>query len=284
MALLSRDDADRRLLIERSLFGETRCAPADGDAQVLPLAIELALSEVFETRADLPAAASRNLREAVSHRLDLLSPLPRELVEFAIGRVKEARGDRIDVGVAIVRKETIEASLNSETGEKIHLIGYGADTRGRFAYVFYERRGPTEGGARLTARLAAGVVAILFLFAGADLHLRRRLGALEAHQAALIETAKMEKARFLFIEAPPALSPPGASGAEALAALAAIGDKLPPKAWIEEISLEPGGATIRGFAPDGETWPANATPALTPSDRPGVAMFSMRSDARPTNE
>lgn len=279
LALTPSDSGGRPSLIERSFLGDTRCGPADAETRDLPLAIALAAADVFEARVNLPAAARRDLEEAVSHRLDRLSPLPRELVQFAIGRSEEAGDGRIDAGIAIVRKETIDASLKSAIGKKVSLIGSSADERGRFAHVFFERQAPTEGGARLAARLAAGVGSILIFFAGADLHLRRRLVGLEAHEAALIGIAKAEKARFQFLEEPSAGSAPGASGAEALALLDAIGDKLPPKAWIEEISFEAGVATIRGFAPEGETWPADAAPALVPSDRPGVAMFSIGIDA-----
>lgn len=272
--LLRRSDGALSLL-ERSVLGEMRCVPVECERGDLAFAVAAAPQDVFVASVDLPAAARRDLEEAVSHRLDHLSPLPKDEIEFAVGPVHEAGRERLEVPVAIIRKETLAALRAGENGDRISLIGFAPDGSGRFAYRFHERERADTDELRRIARLGAAIGAVILLFAGIDAGLDKRIAAAKAHEAALIETAKAEKAQFRFLEEPLAAYAPGLNGAEAQAMLAAVLAKLPAKAWIEEIAFHQGVATIRGFAPGSEAWPEGAAPSLAASDRSGVDRFSL---------
>jgi hypothetical protein len=271
-------------LIERSLLGEMRCVPVDGEPGDLVTAIALAPEDVFVTSVNLPAAARRDLEEAVSHRLDLVSPLPKDGIELAVGPVREAGHERVEVSLAIIRKETVAALRGGEDGDRISLVGYAPDRSGRFSYVFHERERADTDDLRRALRLAAAIGAMILLFAGVDIQLGKRVARAEAHENALVAIAKSEKERFRFLDDPSPAYAPGVGGEQALAMLAAAGRGLPAKAWIEEIAFRGGVATIRGFAPEGEKWPEGAAPSLAASDRPGVNQFNLAVDASASDE
>lgn len=278
LKLVSLTDRDKQQLVERSLFGNWRVAPATDEAPPLSLAIALAPEDVFETRVNLPAAARDDLGEAVSHRLDYLSPLPKHAIAFAIGPVRKAFGERIEVSVAIARKETVKNCLDLDDGVGVSLVGYRTDPCGRFEYVFFQEGRHDAGGRKPTVRFIAAIAAISLLILGADLHLRHRIAAYEAHQRALIETAKAERARFQSLDSVPAGLTPNATGNEAVASLALALQTLPSKVWVQEISIEDNAVSISGYVPDSADWPTQAAPTITASDRPGVQAFSLRLD------
>lgn len=280
LKLVSRNDPDAQQLVERSLFGNWRVAPATDEAPPLSLAIALAPEDVFETHLNIPAAARDDLDEAVTHRLDYLSPLPKHAIAFAIGHVRATLGERIEVSVAIARKETVQHCLSRDGGVSVSVVGYRTDPYGRFEYVFFREGRDSAGGRKPAVRFLAAIAAICLLILGADLHLRHRIAAYEAHQDALIETAKAERARFQSLDSVPAGLTPNATGIEALASLASALQTLPSKVWVEEISIEDNAVTISGHVPDSADWPAQAAPTITASDRPGVQAFSLRLDVK----
>ncbi|MFZ5616888.1 MAG: hypothetical protein ACOZAA_06165 [Pseudomonadota bacterium] len=265
-------DSEERRSIERSWLGATRLAVARG-ADASLRAVELPSREVFETRVDLPAAAEASLPEAVSHRIDALSPLPVYEVVFALGRA-ERKGDRLDVPIAIARKATIDRLKESPDGAGIGVIGAQIDETGRFRFTFYEdgERGVTARKALF--RLAAVILGVLLLLFGVGLHLDRRLAAIEAHERALVATLRAEKDQARFLAQPPApLTRITAAMIEKR--LAALDAALPEGVWIEEISLSGDGAVAAGFARAKTLWTKGAAPALSASDRPGVERFSL---------
>lgn len=270
------DDAPP-LMIERSLLGEARLAPQRVESEAaLPLAIDLAANNVFETRVDLPVAARGALREAIAHRLESLSPLPASDVTFAIGRVAPSRADRLDVQVAIIRKRTIGELLQSPEGPRIGLVGAGADERGSFRYVFHKSARAGANGGRALFRALAITVAVSICIVGASAQLDRRIEAITAHEAALIAALREEKDLARFLTEPPAPPPPMRSFDKIAEDLARLSTDLPDGVWLEEISITPEGAAARGYARQGLQWPNGIAATTTPSDRPGIDGVAFR--------
>jgi hypothetical protein len=269
--------------IERSFLGAMRLAAPRKSADSLPLAIELPLKDAFETRADLPSEARGALREAIAHRLEALSPLPAADVTFAIGRVAPSRADRLDVHVAIIRKQTLWELLQSPEGPRIGLVGAGADERGCFRYVFHKSARAGANGGRTLYRMLAIAAAISICAFGADAQLDRRIEAMTAHEAALIRTLREEKDAARFLAAPPTPPPPTLSFDKVAADLARLSIDLPDGVWVEEISIGPSGLAASGYARRGLQWPETIAPTTTPSDRPGIdrIMFQLVEESGP---
>lgn len=264
------------LAIERSLLGETRLSPRNGDRRTPLLAVELAPSEIFETRVDLPSDARGALREAIAHRIDTLSPLPASDVEFAVGRAAPSRAGRLNVPIAIVRKKTIEETLQSPDGEKIGLIGAGADERGVFRYLFYRRSQAPEDRRSALARLLAIAVALSICVFGAGAQLDRQIASLTAHEAALIGALRAEKDEARFLAEPLPAAPPGRSIEGIAADLVRLSAELSDGVWLEEISIGVDGLSASGYAREGVNWPNGIKATLSPSDRPGVERLALR--------
>lgn len=282
---LERADADAgdALVIERSALGAQRVRPATTTRPGLRRAIEIRRSDIFETRANLPAAAGNSVEEAVAHRLDTLSPLPVADVAYAVGAPTALLPDRIEAPVAIIRRKLIDEARAAPGGDAIALIGADADEAGRFRYVFFESGADGPASRRRALLFGALFGSAVLLLTGASAQLDRRIAATRAHQAALSEALRAEKAAAAFLEEPPPAPIAGMSGTEAASLLGKLATSLPEHAWIEEIALASEGATVQGFAPIEAAWPEGAAPSKAPSDRPGVQSFvlSMTGDAEP---
>jgi hypothetical protein len=73
----------------------------------------------------------------------------------------------------------------------------------------------------------------------------------------------------------------GLSGPEVAAKIDAALTAMPPRVWVEEIALSKAELRIRGFAPDGASWPSTENLTITPTDRPGAVSFVRTETAAP---
>lgn len=262
-------------VIERSLLGAQRLAPSTPASRRLPSAIELPRSDIFETSVSLPAAARGTIAETISHRLDVLSPLPVEAIRHAIGAPSASVDDRFDAPVAIARKSTLDQIVNAEGGGSVALIGACPDEGGRFTYVFFERAEVASAGRAAPRRILALVVSIILLLTGLSVHLDRRLSAIGRYQASLSESLRAEKVAARFLSELPPTPIAGVGGKDIAPILDRVATALPERLWIEELELSSAGAAVRGYSPVDAAWPEATTPALSPSDRPGAERFSL---------
>lgn len=273
-------DADARgavpQRIERSWLGTLRFAPEAVNAPAVPLAIELPARDVYETRVNLPIAARDALREAISHRLDVMSPLPASEVAFAVGPVEPSPPDRLDVAVALVRKAAITRLLDSSDGGRIGMIGAAPQASAAFDYVFYRR--PRTGAARQRALLKSIsiIVGVGLLILGSDIQLDRRLAAASAHEAALLNTLRAEKVTAGFLADMPQAATENMKAISIMVELNRMSSALPDGVWLEEVSMTKVGISANGYARRNAAWPQGGAPTLSPSDRPDIDRFALR--------
>lgn len=272
--LLNDGNVENECVIERSILGELRVLPNAVPGGHLPLAIEIDQSAIFETSVNLPAAAQRNIREAVEHRLDALSPLPPSEIIFAIGTLQSITDDRLDAPIAVVRKSTLQSAMDGANECDIALVGAKADASGAFSYVFHD--GKSQGDRRGVIHPALALVASVFVLAfGADNFFDRRIAALDEYAQNLRETIIAEKAQAAFLKDAPADIQIGFTGAELTAALKNVNESLPETVWIETIELSQDKITATGFAPVNSNWPIGASANFNATDRPSVQRFNL---------
>lgn len=261
-------------VIERSVLGALRITSKTAISDELPLAIELDQSSIFETSVNLPAAAKRNIQEAVEHRLDALSPLPPSEIIFAVGKHRSIADDRLDAPIAIVKKSTLQSAMDGANENGIALVGAKPDATGAFSYVFQDRK--NRGGRRGVVHPALALLAGAILLAiGANQCVDRRIAAMDENAQRLRETIVAEKSQAAFLKDAPVEVQIGLTGAELTAALEGLHESLPETAWIETIELSRDSLAATGFAPEDSKWPDSASANFNATDRPGVQRFNL---------
>jgi hypothetical protein len=258
-------------LVEEAWSGERRLSPATAN-QALPVAVALPSTATFETRADLPSAAIRSLREAISLQLETLSPIAPEDVVFDVGEPEGANGDRILVPVAIARKEDVRRLEERFSGRRLYAIGAAPDGDGSLKYVF--KRFPESAGSPNRLVLAGGAIflAMLVLAYGAAARLDKEIAALQSYEDALVTAMREHKELSHWLPAA-GLERIGVSGEDAVRAITTLIEALPGGVRLISADLEGAAWTIEGYAPDSTAWPDHLSPTFSASDRPGFRRF-----------
>ncbi|MGE0408699.1 MAG: hypothetical protein AB7P23_05480 [Amphiplicatus sp.] len=264
-------------MIERSWTGDLRRVTGCTPDTSLPIAIVIAECDVFVSEVDLPSAASGNIREAIALRLDSVSPIGEADVMIEVNEAEPAGDGRLCVGVAIVRKSTLEELEARFSGSEISSIGAFPQTDGSFLFTFRRKRKDARRSVVAAAAMLAGGLTFL---AGLSVHLDRRIAASEAYEASLIRELRFHKEKAAWLTDVEDNRLASQKSAAVVSLLAEIVDELPGRALVQRIDISDGAVTVDGFAPDDAEWPATIAVHLTESLRPGYLAFRAMNDGR----
>ncbi len=273
------DQADRRRTVERSWFGATRLV-TDNAAPGLPTSLALAKEKIYRTHLSLPSEAAQILEKTVALRLDELSPIPPEDAAFAIGETVRSADNRINVEIAITKKKALTDLQAQYDGTDIAAIGAIPNHDGALRFIFREENSGER--ANLTPLISAAMlIAAVFLFSvSIDVHLSRRLQALEQYEAVVLsEIRDMRPALSLFdgIDVDNLVRMRGRSASDLIPAIQNALIDLPVGSRVENINVRDTGIQISGFMPIDQQDGASAPGKLLriPSNRPGFDRFTV---------
>lgn len=271
---LARDGEDGAVaLVEEAWSGERRISSVDGSPE-FPIAVALPGSRVFETAADLPAAAAESLGDAIALRLEALSPLPPEEIVFGAGAPEKTGDGRIRVPVAIARKADVGRIEERFAGKRLHSIGAGAGDDGSLRYVFKRFSGEASALSKAAIVGAALILGAMMFATGLALRLDKEIAAGEAYEAALM--AELRRHKDITAWLPDAgITRSGVAGEDMAKALGGLANALPEGARLKRAVYTNGAWSLEGFAPETAAWPDQVSPAFTPSDRPGFQRFQV---------
>ena len=260
--------------IEESWLGVRRLSDLTTACADLPIEVELSADDLYTTVIDLPAAASHDPAAAVLHRLDSLSPLPRDRVSFAVGRSRDVRAGRAYFPVAVARQSVIESILQSPHKGRISSIGALRDPSGRPEFEFYRSPLHWRGVRRALSPFVALALSVIVFTAGLFVNLGRRIQAMSAYEDQLLHALRAERAALALIADMPRRGA-GIDVGGLYEAVEALVASSPEKVWFEEIRLSGGEVRARGYAIEGAIWPPTVTPALRPAGRQEIVSFEL---------
>lgn len=269
--LVHLDDEVRSTAIEEAWSGERRESRAS-NASTLPLAVALPAARVFETSVDLPAAAINSLRDAISLRLETLSPIAPEEVVFGVGAPKKIGENRIRVPVAITRKTDLQEIEQRFGAERLHAIGAMPGIDGSLRHVFKRFR---DGADTLNKTILAGAalfVALVVLLNGISIRLNREIAVLQTHEQSLLSALHHHKELTTWLPSGD-FERTGVSGEDLAHAMALLAEALPESARLTSAEFGDGAWSVTGYASDEASWPDQVSPTFTASDRPGFRRF-----------
>lgn len=268
-------------LVEEAWSGERRISPVKPDTEA-PIAVALEPARIFETDVDLPAAAIGGIIDAVSLRLDSLSPISPTEIVFDVGAPQKASEGRIRVPIAIARKDDIRRVEQRFQDNNLHAIGATPDKNGSLRFVF--KRFPSGKGALNNLMLAtfACIAGVSILSSSVAARIDREIAADEAYQADLIATLRQHKASTGWLTNGE-IERAGISGDEMVKALDVLAKSLPKGGRLVKASFGDGAWTVEGFAPEKAAWPTHVSPQIMHSNRPGFQHFHAKIPLRETS-
>ena len=234
-----------------------RMTPAEAGPEISalsrsgPLVVRFASAMGFRRTTRFPSAARSHLDEAARLALPRLSPLPASQTAYALERDRLDENDGwIDVSLAMVRREDLEAALNR--AEALGLKPAAADlaredTEAAPVCDLREgRRAPSAGHSAFRWAIAAAAV-FLVIAAGVTLDNRLRL---QPRLAAVETPASIEAS----LQAAIAHARAKAEADSATVAIADLSRRLPDGAYATDVSFNNGTLRVTGLA-----WDAAAT-------------------------
>lgn len=237
-------------VIKKSWMGEENLT--DGEKTDLPLVVALAPSHIFRTTINLPDTARTSLKQTIALRLEEISPIPPETAAIGIGDVKSLSSNRIEVSVAITRKETLQAAM-SQAGEKpVLAIGSSPDINGKLAFVFERARARKQKYRDLLIACMAVWAALLLCFGALEARQDQLRAALETHQSELREALRSTRERRELAAQLEELAPDFFTVAAIHDALHAATKVLPDGSMVTEATTNGSTLFVAGYLPEAQ--------------------------------
>lgn len=256
-------------VINKSWLGEQSLI--DFKSHGLPLVIALAPSYIFETSVNLPESARNNLEKTIALRLEEISPIPPETAAVAIGDVKSRGSNRIDVPVAITRKETLQAVMSKAGDKPVIAIGASPDMNGKLTFVFHRSLTNRHLSRDLLIACIAVWAALLVCFGALEARQDQLRAVLEAHQSELRETLRSTRDRLELAAQLQERAPDFFTLAEMRNALDAATKALPEGSMVTEASAKDPSLVVAGYLAKADPSPPDLR--LSPSPYAGFDRF-----------
>lgn len=256
---------------ERSLFRARNTRPHDGPATARTRVV-LPSSEIYHARITLPHRAASRVEETLRLRLGELCPIPPGEALIASRIVGRTGDGRLAIDFAVARSAAIEALIEREDARIVEVVGEARP--GQPVHIFRRivRSRPWSSYRPLAPWLTLGA-SLTLAFVAVDLRLDRRVAALEARSAQLVQEIKAlerENGRLRADAQVAASVSRFPTPQELLDAIGRLSRDLPKGVVFERV--ESFGTTLRvsGFAPTGtQARIVNAAFNTSPSLRPG---------------
>jgi len=238
--------------IEQSRFGIRRMTKTSADDESLPVEATVPNDLIFLSKVKLPLAAAKSLANTIGLRLGEISPIPIEDAAFAVDEHTRTINDRIEVDVAIVRKETLHDLRKSAWGKRIESIGAYPNDTGGYKFLFEALEKSTLMNRKMAIDAALIGAAILMLFASIDGNIKIRHLNLEQYEASILSELRATRentALFDGIEPTTLEQYRGEYSKSVSHELQAVLAKLPAGVLIGQLSFQPDFLILSGFIP-----------------------------------
>jgi len=268
--------------IEQSKFGMRRMTKTRIDDENLPVEATVPNDLIFLSKVKLPLAAAKSLSTTIGLRLGEISPIPREDAAFAVSENTRTINDRIEVEVAIVRKETLLELRKSAWGKRIISIGAYPNDTGEYKFLFEAPDKSTLMNRKAGIDAALIGAAILMLFAAIDVNIKGRHQNLEQYEASILSELRITRestALFDYIEPTDLEQRRGEYSKSVSRDLQAALAALPDGILIDSLNFQPDVLTLSGFIPSDLDKSRIPNLQITePYSRPGFDKFTMRNE------
>lgn len=269
--------------------GGSLSVEAHGVQPGVAVALMLPETDVLQIELELPAAAARNLRQAVAYRLLRDSPLAPERMLFDIcSRPRRPYAGPVTVAVALCHRRDVEGvlALARDHGLEVGSVGFNGVADGDISrtWVFHTSERVRANGRRqrwnraLAASAVLGACALFVLGLGLAHWQQTQLRdeAARLTRAAVVDSELLAQAsavralREQLREALPAT--------RVTSQLNALAEHLPADAWLERSEFAEGTMVLGGRAPE----PSRALAALKSSALlAGIRLDSVARSANP---
>jgi general secretion pathway protein L len=243
--------------------GEAEALRAAFDAKFRGLAGSVAAllprESVLRTELDLPQAAARHLEEAVSYKIERLSPFPPADTLYAIGPQRpEAASGEIALPILIAAKDRVEEIEARASALGFGLLGFAIEAAGPsgFERIAFAGRQGSPAGLPLPIRvlLVAGALLAATLALAPIAGKSRALAKIEAEIARLKpaaeRAAKLKSARETQHGSLAKAAALRRAGASPLPILAKLSEALDDQSFLTELRLEGAALTLSGLSGD----------------------------------
>lgn len=261
-------------LIEASWAGAMRVSDTN-ESECIAAEIVLAPQFVFKTSVNLPEAAASTLEKTIALRIEDICPIPVDEAGWSVGEVTRLEDNRIEVPVAIIRKETLRKARRAAEGRQVKCIGASSDDTGRMTFIFEKADNRNAGLRRWLIGAFALWISCLLLINAWDGRQVKMLAAKEAYQADLREALRTARRQAELVARIETYAPRALTLTDAYQALSTQSAFLPPDSVITAALIEGDRVIVSGFTPHGLS--ASAMPkgfSLSPSDYEGFTQFS----------
>jgi Tfp pilus assembly protein PilN len=214
---------------------------------------------VLKTALSLPRAAAQHLAEAVSYRIERLSPFPPAGTLYALLPLQDdGPGEEIEAPILIAAKDLVEDIEERAQALGFPLLGFAIEAAGPAGFeriAFAGREGRTAGlSLRIRVLLAAGALLAATLalapVAGKSLALAKVEEETGRLKPAAEQAAKLKSARERQHGALAKAAALRRSSHPPLAILAALTEALDDASFLVELRLEGTALTISGLSGD----------------------------------